>query len=94
MSKLSDEFEEGINYFLQENKNEYCTDLQRNDWKYKSLLTKLHKFIEKLIKDKENKFELEDEFFECFYELMYVEGIFLYKQGYKDCFKLWKMLDE
>ncbi len=94
MSKIRDEFEEGINYFLQESKNEYCGDLQRNDWQYGNLLRKLHKFLDNLLKDKENKFELEDEFFDCFYELMGIESMFLYKQGYKDCYKIIQLLEQ
>ena len=94
MSKLENEFEEDVNYFLQENKNRNCCILQKNDWNYQNLLRKIHKLLDNLLKDKENKIELEDEFFDCFYELMGIESMFLYKQGYKDCFKLWRMLDE
>lgn len=94
MSKLSDEFEEDVDYFLQENKNRWCYNLQKNDWNYQNLLRKIHKLLDNLLKNKENKIELEDEFFDCFYELMGIESMFLYKQGYKDCFKLWRMLDE
>ena len=94
MSKLENEFEEDVDYFLQENKNRCCYNLQKNDWNYQNLLRKIHKLLDNLLKDKENKIELEDEFFDCFYELMGIESMFLYKQGYKDCFKLWRLLDE
>lgn len=96
MSKLENEFEEDVDYFLKENKNRHCIILQNNNWNYKRLEEKLHEFIDKLLNDKskDEKFKLEDEFFDCFYELMGIESMFLYKQGYKDCFKLWRMLDE
>lgn len=94
MSKLGNEFEEDVDYFLQENKNRCCCTLRKNDWNYQNLLRKIHNLLDNLLKDKENKIELEDEFFDCFYELMGIESMFLYKQGYKDCFKLWRMLDE
>lgn len=94
MSKLGNEFEEDVDYFLQENKNRCCSVLRKNDWDYQNLLRKIHKLLDNLLKDKENKIELEDEFFDCFYELMGIESMYLYKKGYKDCFKLWRMLDE
>lgn len=94
MSKLRNEFEEDVDYFLQENKNRCCSDLRKNDWDYQNLLRKIHKLLDNLLKDKENKIQLEDEFFDCFYELMGIESMVLYRQGYKDCFKLWRMLDE
>lgn len=94
MSKLRDEFQENIDYFLQESKNVYSKMIKIQEKRYNDLLEKLHKFVEDLLKDKKDKFEIEDEFFDCFYELMGIESMFLYKQGYKDCFKLWRMLDE
>ncbi len=94
MSKLLKEFEEDVDYFVQENKNRYCGNLQKNDWDYQNLLRKIHKFIDKLLENKENKIELEDEFFDCFYELMGIESMFLYKQGYKDCFKIIQLLEQ
>ncbi len=94
MSKLRDEFQENIDYFLQESKNVYSKMIKIQEKRYNDLLEKLHKFVEDLLKDKKNKFEIEDEFFDCFYELIGIESMFLYKQGYKDCFKLWRMLDE
>ncbi len=94
MSKLRDEFQENIDYFLQENKNVYSKMIKIQEKRYNDLLEKLHKFVEDLLKDKKDKFEIEDEFFDCFYELIGIESMFLYKQGYKDCFKLWRMLDE
>lgn len=93
MSKLRDEFQENIDYFLQESKNVYSKMIKIQEKRYNDLLEKLHKFVEDLLKDKKNKFEIEDEFFDCFYELIGIESMFLYKQGYKDCFKLWRMLD-
>ncbi len=94
MSKLRDEFQENIDYFLQESKNVYSKMIKIQEKRYNDLLEKLHKFVEDLLKDKKDKFEIEDEFFDCFYELIGIESMFLYKQGYKDCFKLWRMLDE
>jgi len=93
MSKLRDEFQENIDYFLQESKNVYSKMIKIQEKRYNDLLEKLHKFVEDLLKDKKDKFEIEDEFFDCFYELIGIESMFLYKQGYKDCFKLWRMLD-
>lgn len=94
MSKLGNEFEEDVDYFLQENKNRSCSNLRKNDWNYQNLLKKIHKLLDNLLKDKENKIELEDEFFDCFYELMGIESMFLYKQGYKDCFKIIQLLEQ
>lgn len=94
MLKLRDEFQENVDYFLQESKNVYSKMIKIQEKRYNDLLEKLHKFVEDLLKDKKDKFELEDEFFDCFYELIGIESMFLYKQGYKDCFKLWRMLDE
>ena len=71
----------------------YSKMIKIQEKRYNDLLEKLHKFVEDLLKDKKNKFEIEDEFFDCFYELIGIESMFLYKQGYKDCFKLWRMLD-
>ncbi len=94
MTKLRDEFQENIDYFLQESKNEYSRIVQKKNEKYRDLLEKLHKFLNDLIKDKKDKDKLEDEFFDCFYELMYIESMFLYKQGYKNCFRILRMLDK
>lgn len=94
MSKLRNEFEEDVDYFLQENKSRCCSNLRKNDWNYQNLLKKIHKLLDNLLKDKENKIELEDEFFDCFYELMGIESMFLYKQGYKDCFKIIQLLEQ
>ena len=70
MSKLRDEFQENIDYFLQESKNVYSKMIKIQEKRYNDLLEKLHKFVEDLLKDKKNKFEIEDEFFDCFYELI------------------------
>lgn len=94
MSKIRDEFQENIDYFLQESKNVYSKMIKIQEKRYNDLLEKLHKFVEDLLKDKKDKFELEDEFFDCFYELIGIESMFLYKQGYKDCYKIIQLLEQ
>ena len=44
-------------------------------------------------KSKKKKFKLEDEFSDCFYELMHIESMYLYKQGFKDCYKIIQLLE-
>lgn len=92
MSKIS-ELEESVDYFLQESKNDYCLKLEKENYEYLHLQNKIHGFLEKLLKDKENKFELEDMFFEWMYEVMHIEGMYLYKQGFKDCYKIIQLLE-
>lgn len=92
MSKLRNEFEENIDYFLQQSKNQHSKNVQKKDKRYGELLEKLHKFVDDLVKDKKDKFELEDEIFDCYYQLIYIEGMYLYKQGFKDCYKIIQLL--
>ena len=46
MSKLRDEFQENIDYFLQESKNVYSKMIKIQEKRYNDLLEKLHKFVE------------------------------------------------
>ena len=94
MSKIRDEFQENIDYFLQESKNVHSKTIKVEEKQYNDLLEKLHKFVDDLLKDKKDKFELEDRFFDCFYELMHVESMYLYKQGFKDCYKIIQLLEQ
>lgn len=94
MSRFN-ETEESINYFLQENKNEYCVRLKKENYHYRELQKKMDDFLQRLLKgkSKKKKFKLEDEFSNCFYELMHIESMYLYKQGFKDCYKIIQLLE-
>lgn len=90
-----EEIEESIEYFLQRNKNEYCVRLRKENCHYTELEQKANYFVQKLLKGKNRnkRLKLEDEFFDCFYELMHIESMYLYKQGFKDCYKIIQLLE-
>ena len=92
MSKLSKKFNENVEYFLQENKNEYSKLLEKKNTHLRKLLKKTHKFVNELLEEKDDKIKLEDEFFDWFYEILQIESMFLYKQGFKDCYKILRLL--
>lgn len=94
MLKISDKFEESIDFFLQENKDTHSRELQKNNYKYQELRENLHDFIDNLLKDKKNQHELEENFFEYYYQLIYIEGMYLYEQGFKDCYKIIQLLEK
>lgn len=89
-----EKFNKNVEYFLQTNKNEYSKNLEKSNYRFNQLLKELHIFINKLLENNNEKFTLEDEIFDNFYELIQIESIYMYKKGFKDCYKIIKLLEK
>lgn len=82
-----------LNDFLYDLKSETLNSLLEKNDEYNELYDEVDELLDSITTDYPELFEKIDELVSKIAELESFESEYLYKQGYKDCFKLLKLLD-
>ena len=86
-------FETYLNDFLYDLKSEALNTLLEENSKYNVLYNEVGELLDSITTEYPELFEKIDELVSKIAELESFESVYLYKQGYKDCFRLLKLLD-
>lgn len=86
-------FETYLNDFLYDLKSEALNTLLEENSKYNVLYNEVDELLDSITTEYPELFEKIDELVSKLAELESFESEYLYKQGYKDCFRLLKLLD-
>lgn len=86
-------FETYLNDFLYDLKSETLNSLLEENDEYNELYDEVDELLDSITTEYPELFEKIDELVSKIAELESFESEYLYKQGYKDCFKLLKLLD-
>lgn len=86
-------YETFLNNFLYKLKHETVNYLLKEDVEYNEIYDEVDEILDSITSEYPQLFEQLDNLISKITELENFESEYLYKQGYKDCFKLLKLLD-